>query len=82
MKGGHVLVGSITSNSWVVLSSYDHCVSVVPVAMYCRIEWCVSEPQSALAFRLAQLHALMFMVHSCGSESSLPYHSKIVYRTW
>ena len=61
VKGGHALVGSITSNSWLVLSSAVHCVSVVPVAVYCRIEWCVSQPQSALAFRLAQLRALLFM---------------------
>ena len=61
MKGGHALVGSITSNSWLVLSSSVHCVSVVPVAVYCRIEWCVSQPQSDLAFRLAQLRALVFM---------------------
>ena len=71
MKGGHALVGSITSNSWLVLSSSVHCVAVVPVAVYCRIEWCVSQPQSALAFRLAQLRALVFMRHSDGSESSL-----------
>ena len=58
---------SITSNSWLVLSSSVHCVSVVPVAVYCRIEWCVSQPQLALAFRLAQLCA---SVH--GSESSDP----------
>ena len=61
VKGGHALVGSITSNSWLVLSSSVHCVSVVPVAVYCRIEWCVSQPQSALAFRLAQLRTLVFM---------------------
>ena len=62
MKGGHALVGSITSNSWLVLSSSVHCMSVVPVAVYCRIEWCVSQPQSALVFRLAQLRALVFML--------------------
>ena len=61
VKGGHALVGSIFSNSWLVLSSSVHCVSVVPVAMYYQIEWCVSQPQPALAFRLAQLRALMFM---------------------
>ena len=55
-------MGSIISNSWLVLSSSVHCVSVVPVAVYCRIEWCISQPQSALAFRLAQLHALVFML--------------------
>ena len=62
--------------------SVVHCVSVVPVAVYCWIEWCVSQPQSALAFRLTQLLALMFMLHSDGSESSLPYRRKIVYHTW
>ena len=61
MKGGHALVGSITSNSWLVLSSSVHCMSVVPVAVYCRIEWCVSQPQLAVAFRLAQLRALVSM---------------------
>ena len=61
VKDGHALVGSITSNSWLVLSSSIHCVSVVPVAVHCRIEWCVSQPQPALAFRLAQLRALLFM---------------------
>ena len=60
VKGGHALVGSITSNSWLVLLSHVHCMSVVPVAVYCRIEWCISQPQSALAFRLAQLCALVF----------------------
>ena len=59
MKGRHVQVGLITSNLWLVLSSFVHCVSVVPVAMYCRIEWCVSQPQLALAFRLAQLRTLL-----------------------
>ena len=39
-----------------------HCVSVVPVDVYCRIEWCVSQPQWALAFRLAQLRMLVFML--------------------
>ena len=71
-------MGSITSNSWLVLSSSVHCVSVVPVAVYCRIEWYVSQPQ---AFRLTQLCALMFMAHSGGNESSLPYRCKIIYHT-
>ena len=74
-------MGSITSNSWLVLLSSVHCVSVVPVAVYCRIEWCVSQPQSALAFRLAQLRALVFMSRSDGSESSLPNCRMIVYHT-
>ena len=80
MKGGHVQVGLITSNLWLVSSRFVHCVSV-PVAMYYRIEWCVSQPQSALAFRLAQLHTLMigiFMSHCGGSGSSLLYHRKII----
>ena len=59
VKGRHVQVGLITSNLWLVLSSFVHCVSVVPVAMYCRIEWCVSQPQLALAFWLAQLRTLL-----------------------
>ena len=46
-------VGLTTNNLWPVSLRFVHCVSVVPVAMYCRIEWCVSQPQSALAFRLA-----------------------------
>ena len=50
LKGSHVQVGLITSNLWLVSLIFVHCVSVVPVAMYCRIEWCVSQPQSALAF--------------------------------
>ena len=50
VKGGHILVGLTTSNSWLVLSSFVHCMSVVPVAMYCQIEWCISQPQLALAF--------------------------------
>ena len=50
VKGGHVQVGLITSNLWLVSSRFVHCVSVVPVAMYYRIEWYVSQPQSALAF--------------------------------
>ena len=62
MKGGHVQVGLITSNLWLVLSSFKfvHCMSVVPIAMYYRIERCVSQPQLALAFQLVQplLHAL------------------------
>ena len=58
VKGEHVQVGLITSNLWLVLSSFVHCMSAVPVAMYCRIEWCVSQPQSAVAFRLAQLYTL------------------------
>ena len=62
MKGGHALVGLITSNSWLVLSSSVHYVSVVPVAVYCRIEWCISQSQSALAFQLAQLRTLVFML--------------------
>ena len=56
-------------------------MSVVPVAMYCRIERCVSQPQSALAIRLAQLRALkigIFMSHSGGSGSSLLYRRKII----
>ena len=61
-------MGLIASNSWLVLSSSVHYVSVVPVAVYCRIEWRVSQPQSALAFRLAQLYALVFMLHSDGSD--------------
>ena len=40
------------------MARFVHCVSVVPVAMYYRIEWCVSQLQSALAFRLAQLRML------------------------
>ena len=55
-------MGSITSNSWLVLSSSVNCMSVVPVAVYCRIEWCVNQSQSALAFQLAQLRALVFML--------------------
>ena len=83
VKGGHLLVGSIASNSWLVLLSSVHCVSVVSVAMYCQTEWCISQPQSALLFRLAQLRVLKFMSHSGGSEYSLlPYHRKIVYHTW
>ena len=61
VKGRHALVGSITSNSWLVLSSSVQYMSVVPVAVYCWIEWCVNQPQSALTFRLAQLRALVFM---------------------
>ena len=64
-------------------------MAVVPVAVYCRIEWCVSQPQSALAFRstqcqLAQLcrRANVVMSHSGSSESSFPYRCKIVYHTW
>ena len=64
------------------MASSDHCVSAVPVAVYCRIEWCVSQPQLALAFQLAQLRILMFTAHSGGNQSSLPYHHKIVYHTW
>ena len=63
MKGGHVQVGLITSNLWLVSSRFVHCMSVVPVAMYRRIEWCVSQPQSALAFRLAQLRAKDWNFH-------------------
>ena len=54
---------------WLVLSRFVHCVSV-PVAMYCWIEWCISQLQSALVFRLAQLHVPkigIFMSHSGGS---------------
>ena len=54
-------MGSITSNSWLVLSSSVHCMSVVPVAVYCQLEWCISQPQLALTFPFAQLHALVFM---------------------
>ena len=49
--------------------------------MYCWIEWCISQPQSALAFRLAQLRVLkieIFMSHSGGSGSSHLYHRKII----
>ena len=51
-------MGLITSNLWLVLSSFVHCVSVVPFAMYFQIEWCISQPQLALAFRLAPLRVL------------------------
>ena len=81
MKGGHVQVGLITSNLWLVSSRFVHCVSVVLVAMYCRIEWYVGQPQSALAFRLAQLRALrsgIFVSHSGGSGSNLLYRRKII----
>ena len=81
MKGGHVQVGLITSNLWLVSSRFVHCVSIVPVAMYCPIEWYVGQPQSAFAFRLAQLRALksgIFMSHSGGSGSSLLYRRKII----
>ena len=44
-------MGLITSNPLLILSSFVHCVSVVLVAMYCQIEWCISQPQSALTFR-------------------------------
>ena len=72
VKGRHVQVGLITSNLWLV---------EYPVAMYCQIEWCISQPQSALAFRLAQLHAndWKFMSHS-GGQSSLS--SQDYYHTW
>ena len=50
VKGGHVQVGLITSNPWLVLLSFVHCVSVVPVAVYYQIKWCVSQPQLTLAF--------------------------------
>ena len=79
MKGGHALVGSITSNSWLVLSSSVHCVSVVLVAVYCRIEWCVSQPQSALAFRLAQLRALVFKPALLTSLLSIEFISHIIW---
>ena len=62
-------MGLITSNLWLVSSRFVHCVSVVPVAMYCRIEWYVCKPQSPFAFRLAQLRVLksgIFMSHSGG----------------
>ena len=62
VKGRHALVGSITSNSWLVLSSSVHCVSVVSVAVYCQIEWGISQPQLALAFQLAQIRVLVFML--------------------
>ena len=81
MKGGHVQVGLITSNLWLVSSRFVHCMSVVPVAMYRRIEWCVSQPQSALAFRLAQLRVQkigIFMFHSGGSGSRFLYRCKII----
>ena len=74
-------MGLITSNLWLVSSRFVHCVSVVPVPIYCRIEWCVSQPQSALAFRLAQLRMLkigIFMSHSGGSGSSLLYRRRII----
>ena len=74
-------VGLITSNLQPVSSRFVHCVSVVPVAMYCWIEWCISQLQSALAFQLAQLCMLkigIFMLHSGGSGSSLPYRRKII----
>ena len=47
----------------------------------CQIEWCISQPQSALAFRLAQLRVLkigIFMSHSGGSGSSLLNRHKII----
>ena len=81
VKAGHVQVGLITSNLWLVSSRFVHCVSVVSVAMYCQIEWCISQPQSALAFRLAQLRTLkigIFMSHSGGSGSSPLYRRKII----
>ena len=65
MKGGHVQVGLITSNLWLVSSRFVHCMSVVPVAMHRRIEWCVSQPQSALAFQLAQLRVRKRLEFSC-----------------
>ena len=39
-EGGHVQMGLITSNPWLVLSSFIHC----------GIEWCIGQLQSALAF--------------------------------
>ena len=81
MKGKHVQVGLIISNLWLVSLRFVHCMSVVPVAMHCWIEWCISQPQPALAFRLAQLRALkirIFMSHSGGSGCSLLYHRKII----
>ena len=51
-------MGLITSNPCLVLSRFVYCVSVVIVAMYYWIEWCISQPQSALAFRVAQLCVL------------------------
>ena len=79
MKGRHVQVGLITSNLWPVSSIFVYCVSVVPVAM--QTEWCVSQPQSAIAFQLTQLCMLkigVFMSYSGGSRSSLPYRCKII----
>ena len=32
VKGRHVQVGSITSNPWLVLSSFIHCMSVDPLS--------------------------------------------------
>ena len=55
-------------------------MSVAQVAMYCQIELCVSQPQLALAFRLA-LHMLkigIFISHRGGSGSSLPYRHNII----
>ena len=74
-------MGLITSNLWLVSSRFVHCLSVITVAMYCRIEWCISQPHSALAFRLAQLRTLkigIFMSHSGGSGSSLLHRRKII----
>ena len=74
-------MGLITSNLWLVLLIFVHCLSVIPVAMHCQIEWCVSQPQLALAFRLAQLRTLkigIFMSHSDGNGSSLLHRRKII----
>ena len=66
----YVQVRLITSYLWLVLLRFVLCVSVVPVAMYCQIEWCIGQLQSSLAFRLVQLRTLkigIFMSHSGGS---------------
>ena len=63
------------------MASFIEICSLRVCCLYYWIEWCVSQPQSALAFRLAQLRVLkigIFMSHSGGSGSSLLYHRKII----
>ena len=46
------------------MARFVHCVSV---ALYCWIERCISQPQSALAFQLTQQHAGFLKFHLSGN---------------
>ena len=70
----YVQVGLITSYLWLVLSRFVHCMSVVSVAMYCQIEWCIGQLSISI---ITTMHTKDWNFH-VAQWWQWPYRRKIV----